>query len=169
MKYTENELKQIITEGLGANAEYFFDDAWHQHKYDLGYDFIDKEKHTKNLKELLEERYAHRLTPATAKVGDGATVCLWSDQHAATIIKVTKASVTVRYDKATRDPNFKPEFVIGGFAAHCTNQEEQTYTYEPDENGAVETYRWSNKECRYGTYNNPHLIAGRHEFYDYNF
>ena len=79
----------------------------------------------------------HLLTPLTAKVGDGATVKLLTDCHACTIIKVTKTTVTVRYDKAILNPDFKPEWVVGGFSAHCTNSEEQTYTYEPDENGNV--------------------------------
>lgn len=111
----------------------------------------------------------HILTPATAKVGNGATICLWSDRHACTIIKVTKTTVTVRRDKATLKPEFKPDFIVGGFSVHCTNQEEQDYTYEADENGTVETFYWSNKYNQYGTPNNPCLIRGRHEYYDYNF
>lgn len=97
------------------------------------------------------------------------TICYWSDKHAATVIKKTPFSLTVRRDKATLDPGFKPEWIPGGFAAHCTNQDEQTYTYEPDPDGDVQTFRWSNK---YGTYGQPgdlRLIKGRHEFYDYNF
>lgn len=51
------------------------------------------------------------LTPATVKVGDGVTINLWSDRHAATVIKVTAKTVTVRRDKATLNPDFKPEFI----------------------------------------------------------
>lgn len=80
-----------------------------------------------------------------------------------------KNSVTVRRDKATLNPDFKPEWIPGGFAAHCTNQEEQSYTYEPDESGTVYTFRWSNKYQRYGQPGNLSLSKGRHEFYDYNF
>lgn len=81
------------------------------------------------------------LTPANIRVGDGVTVNLWSDRYAATVIKVTKSTVTVRRDKATLDPNFKPEWIPGGFAGHCINQDEQKYSYAPDENGAVYTFR----------------------------
>lgn len=109
------------------------------------------------------------ICPANVKVGDGVTVNMWSDRHAATIIKVTPCSVTVQYDKATLDPNFKPEWIPGGFAGHCINQEDQTYTYERDPNGRVETYRWSKKYGTYGTPGNLRLSKGRHEFYDYNF
>ena len=109
------------------------------------------------------------LCPANVKVGDGVTVHLWSDAHAATIIKVTKCSVTVQYDTATLDPNWKPEWIAGGFAGHCVNQDEQTYTYERNPKGRIETYRWSNKYGSYGTPGNLRLTKGRHEFYDYNF
>ena len=109
------------------------------------------------------------MTPANIQLGDGVTVNLWSDRYAATVIKVTKSSVTVRRDKATLNPDFKPEWIPGGFAAHCTNQEEQSYTYEPDESGTVYTFRWSNKYQRYGQPGNLSLSKGRHEFYDYNF
>jgi hypothetical protein len=109
------------------------------------------------------------LTPATVNVGDGVTVNLWSDAHAATVIKKTKTTVTVQYDKATLDPNWKPEWIPGGFAGHCVNQDEQTYTYERNPNGRIETYHWSNKYCSYGQPGNLRLTKGRREFYDYNF
>jgi hypothetical protein len=102
------------------------------------------------------------------EIGDGVTVCLWSDRHAGTVIKRTKSTITIQYDKATLDPKFKPEFVAGGFAGHCTNQGEQTYTYEKNPKGDIETYRWSEK---YGRFKNGdvRIINGRREFYDYNF
>lgn len=100
--------------------------------------------------------------------GDGMTVCLWSDRHAYTVIKKTKTTVTLRRCKATLSPDFKPEFIVGGFVAHCTNQNEQTYTYEEDPDGEVIIAHWSQKKAGYYT-NGAHVIAGRHEFYDYNF
>jgi hypothetical protein len=109
------------------------------------------------------------LTPANAKVGEGATVNLWSDRHAGTIVKITKSTITVRRDKATLNPDFKPEFIPGGFSVHCTNSDEQTYTYEPDEKGALTTIYWSKKYNRYGTPGNVSASRGRHEHYDYNF
>lgn len=121
------------------------------------------------LKERIKEYDNTHLTPANAKVGDGATVNLWSDRHACTIIKVTKNTVTVQRDTANLNPDFKPEFIPGGFAGHCTNQNEQSYTYERDEQGEVTTIHWSEKYQRYGRPGFPTLSKGRHEFYDYNF
>lgn len=134
-------------ESEGDTEEYFYRYAW----------------------ERIERIANNMLTPATVQVGDGVTVKLWTDRHAATVIKKTKFSVTIQYDKATLDPNFKPEWIPGGFAAHCINQDEQTYTYERDPNGRTETFRWSNRYGSYGQPGNPRLIKGRHEFYDYNF
>jgi hypothetical protein len=109
------------------------------------------------------------LTPANVRVGQGATVNYWSDRHAGTIVKVTKTTITIRRDKATLDPDFKPEWIIGGFAGHCTNQDEQTYTYEPNPNGELITLHWSKKYNRYGQPGDLTASKGRHEFYDYNF
>ena len=120
-------------------------------------------------KKKASEFSRHRLTPATIRVGDGVTVNLWSDRYAATVIAVTKSTVTVRRDAATLDPGFKPEFIIGGFAGHCTNQSEQRYSYKPDEKGSTYTFHWSRKYQRYGQPGNLTLSKGRHEFYDYNF
>ena len=123
----------------------------------------------KNLEKMIREFDGQYLTPANVKVGDGATLNYWSDRHAGTIVKVTKATITIRRDKATKDPDFKPEFIVGGFSAHCTNQDEQAYIYEPDENGSLTTIYWSKKYNRYGTPGNLTASKGRHEFYDYNF
>ena len=117
----------------------------------------------------LKDYFARRLFPEDVQIGDGVTICLWSDMYAATIIKKTDRTVTVQRDKAILDPNFKPEWIPGGFAGHCTNQDEQTYTYERDPNGELYRFHWSDKHCTYGRPGNLRLIKGRHEFYDYNF
>lgn len=102
------------------------------------------------------------------KVGDGVTVCYYTDRHAYTVIKRTKCTVTIQRDIATLDKNFKPQFIGGGFTGHCINQDEQTYTYEPNPNGFKMVFRWSEK---YGQFRNKSLklIKGRREFFDYNF
>lgn len=123
----------------------------------------------KEFKKKVEEFKKYYLTPANIKVGDGVTINLWTDRHAATVIKVTKSMVVVQRDTAILNPDFKPEWIPGGFAAHCTNQDEQTYTYRRNPDGAITKIRWSNKFQRYGTPGNISLSKGRHEYYDYNF
>ncbi len=137
----------------------------------------DQEKHSRQIAEMLKTELAEmiqlfdgvHLTPANAKAGDGATINLFSDRHAGTIVKVTKSTITIRQDKAILNPEFKPEFIPGGFSAHCTNQDCQTYFYEPNINGNETTIHWSSKYNRYGTPGNVTASKGRHEFYDYNF
>lgn len=101
-------------------------------------------------------------------VGDGVTYHLWSDSHACTVIKRTPKTITIQRDKAILSPDFKPEWIPGGFAAHCTNQDEQSYTYERDPGGETVTARWSEKRGGF-VYLDKIVSLGRHEFYDYNF
>ncbi len=184
-------LENIAKEIDPINVEYILADTLIQHQYDHYLSckrrdkcvriYDDDEENTeelferitssalKNLKELISVFDSRHLTPANVKVGDGATVNYYTDRNAGTIVKVTKCSITIQRDKAIRDPNFKPEFIPGGFSAYCTNQDEQSYTYEPDENGELITLRWSGKYNRYGTPGNLTASKGRHEFYDYNF
>lgn len=103
------------------------------------------------------------------KVGDGATVCYWTDATACTVIKRTANTLTLRQDKATLKPSFKPEFIVGGFCAHCVNQAEQEYDYEPDPNGRIFKAYWSESKKGFYADKTLRVIAGRHEFYDYNF
>lgn len=189
MKY--EELKALVESIDPANAEYILND------YDINRDFESLNRWQSKdpitlsvlfpednpeercqsvadmiLRDIIEKirMFDSRfLTPANAKVGDGATVKLWSDRHAGTIIKVTKKTITIQRDKATLDPSFKPEWIPGGFAGHCTNQDEQTYTYERNEKGETYTLRWSKKYNRYGQPGNLIALKGRREFYDYNF
>lgn len=175
----KTSIKTLLEERFGNNAQYIEQHC--EFKRELDYVLWTAEHpcstyYPVSCEQLIEQAleravWVHEnvLTPETVQVGDGVTVRLWSDAHAATVIKKTKFSVTVRQDKATLNPNFKPEFIPGGFAAHCVNQENQTYTYEPDPSGTVYTFRWSNKYCTYGQPENLRLIKGRHEFYDYNF
>lgn len=105
------------------------------------------------------------------EVGDGATLHLYSDSYACTVIKKTKTTITLQRDKAVLDPDFKPEWIPGGFSAICTNSEDQSYTYERNENGEIYVCHWSEKEGRYrhGSDGSMKISRGRFEHYDYNF
>jgi len=115
-------------------------------------------------------------------IGEGVSVSLWTDVEAYTIIKRTRTTITLQQDKATLDPSFKPEFIPGGFAGHCTNQADQTYTYERDPNGAIvkiSLRRWKDeqgnerriwKTSGVGTFEHGgNAYIGRRKFHDYNF
>ena len=125
--------------------------------------FMEREKELKYL--------GRKETNRELEVGDGCTYYLWSDSYACTVIKKTAKTITIQRDKATLDPSFKPEWVAGGFAAHCTNAEDQSYTYERNPNGEIYVCHWSEKEGRYrtGSDGSIKIGVGRHEYYDYNF
>lgn len=117
---------------------------------------------------LVSQKYGEYFRD-NAQVGDGATVCYFSDAHAYTIIKRTAKTLTLQRDKATLKQSFKPEFIVGGFCAHCTNQSEQDYDYERDPNGGIEIARWSERKKGFYVNGCLHVIPNRREFYDYNF
>lgn len=157
------------------NAEYIIQDSEVVKEFEWAAHYLREGKRKmaawsfQRAKEKVKQFREIYLTPSNIHVGDGVTVNLWSDRYAATVIKVTKNTVTVRRDTATLNPDFKPEIILGGFVGHCINQDEQTYTYKPDEKGTVYTFHWSKKYRRYGQPGNLTLSKGRHEFYDYNF
>lgn len=123
----------------------------------------------------LEDGTARRLPAADEVVlderfepGDGASVRLWTDAHAYTVIRVSPSgkTVTLQRAKATLDPEWKPEMIPGGFAAHTVNNHEQRWTYEPDPDGAVITARFTRRGwMRTG----QRVTHGYYEHYDYNF
>lgn len=175
----QSTIEAGVKERFGDNAPYILAEyefrqeldyiLWAFDRPSLGKYPITCEQRIEQAIEKAQWVHDHILTPANIQIGDGVTVRLWSDAYAATVIKRTALTVTVRRDKATLDPNFKPEWIAGGFAGHCVNQDEQTYTYEEDPNGEIFTFRWSRKYGSYGTPGNLRLTKGRREFYDYNF
>lgn len=103
------------------------------------------------------------------EIGDRVHINMYSDVIPATIIKRTAKSITVRHDKGELDPTWKPEFIVGGFAGHCTNQDSQRWNIEEDLNGRVERFNWSEK---YGVWKNScdeTLWPEWEKYYDYNF
>ena len=172
----ENYLERIARAIDPVNAEYIVRNRDIVEEYCYLRDRL-KAKHfdlalytLKNLKRMISQYGEVKLLPTNVKVGDGVTVNLWTDRYAATIIKVTKCSLTVRRDRAIRDPEWMPKYLPGGFSAYCFNNDDQRYiAYEPDEAGSIYTFRWSGKYQRYGRPGDLTLSKGRHEFYDYNF
>lgn len=127
-----------------------------------------------NIKPLRErkdslDRSIKQFEEYNVQVGDGMTCHLYSDSHAFTIIKRTPKTLTLRRCNAILNPNFKPNVELGGFVGHCTNQYEQSYTYEENEDGQIVVARWSKKLGRWTNKNYKGITKGRSEFYDYNF
>lgn len=109
----------------------------------------------------------YRLAPA---VGMQATVRGYSDSHPYEVVAVSASGkqITLRKMAAEQDPSFKPEFVRGGFSAHCTNQSQQKWFLTSDPEG--ETVKANlRKDGRFHS-NYGSVSLGRAVcFYDYNF
>ena len=172
MKYTIEGIKLMAKQMDAVNIDYILKDR----KFiELSEEIIEyTEEGRMNIAdglhgemiEFLTNYNSKNLNPDNVTVGQGVTQCLFSDRHAFTVIKKTAKSITIQRDNATI--NFKPEFSVGGFAGHCTNNEHQEYTYEKNPQGETMTYRWSEKKQRFQN-NYSSLVSGRREKYDYNF
>ena len=90
------------------------------------------------------------------EVGMGATILMWSDRHAATIVKVTPTQVHVQRDKATRTDD----------RGMC---ESQDYTYERDPTATVEVFRLTKRGWRAPGGGAGLLIGDRDEYHDFSF
>jgi hypothetical protein len=103
------------------------------------------------------ERLLLRIKRYNVNVGDGVTICYYTDREAGTIIKRTKNTITYQQDKAIRIDN-------NGMS------DSQEYRYERDSNGKIEVYHWSSKYgCFRNSKNHLYVINGRHEYFDYSF
>ena len=87
-------------------------------------------------------------------VGMGATICFWTDRHAATIVKVTRCQIHVQEDIVTRiDDNGMSE---------C-----QRYSYAPNPDAPVIVFRNTKRGWR--SKSGGLLIGTRRHYYDYSF
>lgn len=93
----------------------------------------------------------------------------WSDINPYEVIrKVSEKCLEIREMKAELAPDWKPEFIPGGFSAHCINQCSQKWIIEPDPSQKVERIRlgkkgWKGKRGMFRLGDKPV------KFYDYNF
>ncbi len=109
----------------------------------------------------------------TPEVGDGATVTMWSDRHACTIVNVRLKGgevfeIDIQRDKATRTDSYG--------MSDC-----QSYSYEADTTAPLETWRQDRSGKWRRTYLNENgrrvlapkggdglIIGRRDEHYDYS-
>lgn len=94
----------------------------------------------------------------------------YTDIHPYEVVRIiSEKTIEIREMKSELDPNWKPEMIPGGFAAHCTNQNDQTYTYSS--NDQVQTIRIrKRKDGRWYSAYGRHVLSDQPKrFYDYNF
>jgi hypothetical protein len=104
----------------------------------------------------------------SVNVGDGVTYYAYSDRDPHTVIARTKSTLTIQEDKCDKDPNWKAQWVPGGFSAVCTNIESQKWIITPDTNGKVMKVYWSNANGNWKC-KGANVYEGRYKYYDYNF
>lgn len=103
-------------------------------------------------------------------VGDGATLCGYSDREAYTVVARTAKTLTLQEDKATLLNGFDSgeadalKFTPGGFSGHTDGT--QRYAYAANPEGRKVIARLTKKGW---TVQTQRVIAGRHHHYDYNF
>lgn len=93
---------------------------------------------------------------AEPKVGDGATLCGWSDRYAGTIIAVSETEIQVREDRAIRTDN--------NGLSEC-----QSYRYEPNPKGAVHVFRRNKKGEWKSKIGFGLMVGGRNAYHDFSF
>ena len=94
----------------------------------------------------------------------------FSDVRPYEVVRViSDKTIEVRSMNATRDPEWQPNMIPGGFVAHCTNQNEQTWIIES--NPSIETIRIRKRKDGkwYSSYGRHVLSEKPVYFYDYNF
>ncbi len=90
------------------------------------------------------------------KAGMGATILMWTDRHAATIVKVTPTQVHVQRDVATRiDKNGMSEM--------------QEYSYASDPAASVMIFRKTKRGWRAPGGGASLRIGDRSEYHDHTF
>lgn len=114
----------------------------------------------------------NRIMEASAtpepEVGMGATVCMWSDRHAATITEV------IRYKTGPKAGQVKGVKTRACKAIRTDNNgmsDAQAYRYEenPDAPEAEWTYRKNGRLCKKGDSYTTLAIGFRDAYYDYSF
>ncbi|CPW67078.1 hypothetical protein [Mycobacteroides abscessus] len=111
----------------------------------------------------LHNMIAANTRSAAPQVGMGATIVMWSDRHAATIVGVSDSgsTVSVQRDRATRTDNY-------GMS------DSQSYAYSPNPEASIQAFTLR-KTGRWVRRGEPEkggtvlLIGQRDEYYDYSF
>lgn len=82
---------------------------------------------------------------------------------------VSDKTLEIRRMNAERDPNFKPEFIPGGFSGHCVNQLDQEWIITSDPDAAVIRIRLGKQGWKDASGARYQLSDKPVKFYDYNF
>lgn len=84
--------------------------------------------------------------------------------------RVSDKTIEIRMMDAARDESVKMDFVVGGFSAHCTNNDKQRWTITSNPaNPIIRIRKQKNGDWKSATGSRFALVAEPVKFYDYNF
>jgi hypothetical protein len=93
----------------------------------------------------------------------------YSDVEPFEIVRVVSSKMLeIRPMKCTRDENWKPEVIIGGFSGHTVNNHSQKWIIEPDVDAPLRKIRLTKSGWRDG-HSRFTIDFKPIKFYDYNF
>jgi hypothetical protein len=99
-----------------------------------------------------------------------ANLYMWSDVHPYEIVRVVSAKcMEVRSMTAELAADWKPSIAVGGFSGHCTNQNEQEWTFASDPDAPVIRIRLRKDGRWHSKYGRHKVEATPERFHDYNF
>jgi len=131
---------------------------------------------------LTEDRFAaikaERAAEAAAKrqarldlavPGNYANMIGYSDVTPFEILKRTAKTITIREMAARRSEDWTPKFTLGGFASHCTNNDDQSWDIVPNPS-APEVVAYLRKDGFFHSHFGRHAPSSTpRKKYDYNF
>ena len=84
--------------------------------------------------------------------------------------RISEKTIEVRRMDSVRDPSWTPEFIPGGFSAHCPNQYSQKWFITSNEEYTSIRIRLSKNKGWQDKYGRRFSLADEpRKFYDYNF
>lgn len=93
----------------------------------------------------------------------------FSDVHPFEVVRrVSSSCVVLRKMRAELAPDWKPNWIPGGFAGHVTNQDSQRWNYASDPEGEVVRVRFTKNGWAYKRRSFVMESVPR-KFHDYNF
>lgn len=99
-----------------------------------------------------------------------ANRCVGTDTDPFEVVRVVSDKIMdVRRMDTVLDPSWKPEMHVGGFAAHCSNQNSQRWIITSNEGGQVVRLHKRKDGYWYGEGLRFHLASAPRKFHDYNF
>ena len=102
---------------------------------------------------LINHVLTHHTADRPAKVGDGATVFMWTDRYPATVVKVTSTQIHVQIDKSERlDKNGQSEA--------------QEYRFTPRPDAPVHIFRQTKRGFKSTTYPGVLKVGERMRYED---